>query len=134
MKHVTLCLILLLALVACPSAASAQRACDRVSFVTGVGATPVTEFVAGTGAQRVYLCGYMLTASGNAATFQLFSGSGTNCATNKTALTNVVSLPNGGNLVNRLATPTQYTPPGEAMCAEVTGTGTISATVYWAQF
>lgn len=134
MKILAAILVLAGLLFACSEPAKAQRLCDRVSFVTGVGATPVTEFVPASGQLRVYLCGYMLTATGNAATFQVFSGSGTNCATNKQAMTNVVALPNGGNLVNRLATPTQSTPQGEAMCAEVTGTGTISATVYWAQF
>jgi hypothetical protein len=114
--------------------AAAQRACDRASFVDAIGATPTAEFVPGAPGQRVYICGVVLTATGNAAGFRLVSGTGTNCATDTANMTNVYQLPNGGVLVNRIPFTGETTAIGHALCAIVTGTGTVNATVYWAQF
>lgn len=114
--------------------AHAQRACDRASFVDAIGATPATEFVAAVDGQRVYVCGVVLTATGNAAGFRLISGTGTNCGTDTANVTQLYQLPNGGSLVNRIAFVGPSTPINHALCATVVGTGTINATVYWAQF
>jgi hypothetical protein len=114
--------------------AAAQRACDRASFVDAVGATPAAEFVAAVTGQRVYICGVVLTATANAAGFRLVSGTGANCGTGQANVTNIMQLPVGGILVNRIPVTGEATEIGHALCAVVTGTGTINATVYWTQF
>lgn len=121
-------------LCAIPRPAEAQRACDRSSFIDAVGATPATEFVAGVAGQRVYVCGVVLTSTGNAAGFRLVSGTGTNCGTDTANVTQLYQLPSGGSLVNRIAFVGPPTPLDHALCATVVGAGTINATVYWTQF
>lgn len=114
--------------------AEGQRLCDHSSFIRSVGATPATEFVAGIADQRIYVCGVVLTAQGNAAAFQVVGGTGTNCGTGQKAVTNVYQLSSGGVLANRIPFTGEFTDVGQALCAVVTGSGTIDATVYWTQF
>ena len=126
----------LLALLLAPTTAAAQGPipCNQWNFIHDAGATPMTQFVMGDPLRRIGICGYTLIASGNAATFQLAYGTGTNCATGQTPLSPVIGLPNGCTLVNRNPDIVERTPPGQNLCAVATGSGTLDIIVYWAFF
>lgn len=115
----------------------AQRACDHATGTSMTGAAGPTQFVPPVAGQRVYVCGYVLTGDGQTLDFQLWSGTGTDCATDKTPVTPRIVLGSGQALVNRSAVPGERTPPGHALCAQTfagVGSATLVLIVYWAQF
>jgi hypothetical protein len=115
--------------------AHAQTSCDQFRGVTQVGPSPITERIPAVAGERVYLCGYMLIHSGGPdLDLEISTGTGTNCATNKTLLLPRLSLPGGSAVVNRNPFAGEYTPVGNAVCTETFGSGTLTAVFYWAQF
>jgi hypothetical protein len=134
MKTILL-LAALLALLGSP--ALAQRTCDQSRASITTGSMGVTEKVAAITNKRIYLCGYMiLPGTGGPYDFELSTGTGVNCAINRTIVIPRSTVPSGG-IVNR----TSYaagapTPPSQAMCLQTWGgtTGSISSVFYWAQF
>lgn len=130
-------LLLLLLLLFCAAAtpARAQLACDRFSGATQVGSSPVTERVSAISTKRIYLCGYVFIRSGGPdLDIEISTGSGVNCAINKTLLLPRFSLPGNVPLVNRNPFASEYTPVGNALCTETFGSGTFTAIFYWAQY
>jgi hypothetical protein len=132
-------LLLLVGLSLAPSSALAQAGivtCDRWSFTNIQGAAGPVEFVSAVPGQRIYICGYALTTSGNALDFQLWSGTGTNCAGNKIPMTPQISMGQNSSFVNRSPYIAETTEVGYALCAQVFGASTIKLviTVYWRQF
>jgi hypothetical protein len=126
--------VLLLLLLSMLSPAYGQVPCDRWSHAASTGALPATEIVGAVVGSRIYLCGYVLSASGNPLDFQLISGTGTACANEQTELTPRIALASGGVLVNRIvAAAGEYTPIGHSLCVQTFGTGNLAATVYWLQ-
>lgn len=128
-------LSLFLLCAAMPAAAQGLIPCTQWSFIHDAGATPATQFATAAGTTRqIGICGYMLVASGNAATFQLVYGTGTNCANGQTPLSPIIAISNSTSLVNRNPYIVENTPAGQGLCVIITGLGTIDATVYWTTF
>ena len=107
--------------------------CNR-SFQVSAGATAITQFIAAVTGQFVYVCGYDLNAGAAAGTFQLSTGTGSNCGTGTAALTPAFSLGVNGVLVSRSPYVGLSTPVSQALCYTITGTGPVNALVYWGQF
>lgn len=132
-----LALLALLMLLAGP--AEAQRTCDQYrGAITAVPVASPVERVAGIANKRIYLCGYIIMpssdAAGQAVEFELTRGTGLNCATNKNIMIPRIRVPAQG-IINRTAFATgETTAAGEAVCLQTWGTGSITSIFYWAQF
>ena len=128
--------LLILAALLCAGPAFGQAAtCDQASHRDTITALPMTELVpAGPGLERVYICGYVIMNSGQAATIQLFAGNGVNCAANQTEVTPPLIVPQNTNFVNRSPFVGERTPQSAALCWQVTGNGSVNAIIYWTQF
>jgi hypothetical protein len=128
--------VLLLALTA--SHAFAQsRPCDQWRSNTTTGASAITEKVAAVAGKRIYLCGFVLIHSGTSAdfSFQLLTGTGRDCVSNQSVLLNSIPMPPNTVIVNRIPFATgESTPPGQAVCVQTFGTGSLTTIFYWAQF
>jgi hypothetical protein len=128
------------ALLLLPGAASAQKMCDQVRTNTTTSPAPLTEKVAAVPNKRIYLCGYMIVRAGvdppGDLQFQIVSGTGRDCLSNKNIIIPQMAVPASGVLVNRIAYAAgEKTPPGHAICLQVFGNGpALISTFYWAQF
>jgi hypothetical protein len=116
----------------------AQRTCDQFrAAITAVPVTTPTERVPAIAGKRIYLCGYIImpsSAGGQLVDFELTSGTGTNCATNKVTIIPRMTVPASG-IVNRTDMASgEKSAPGAAMCLQTWGTGSITSIFYWAQF
>lgn len=119
--------------------ATAQQAgppalyCNK-TFVVSAGATATTQIVPAIPGQSVHVCGYDIDAGAAAATFQLITGTGVNCATNTVNVTPAFSLGSNGVLVSRPGNVWYSSPTNNALCYAITGTGPLQAVVSYAQF
>lgn len=133
--------ILLLAalLLMAAGPAAAQRTCDQYKgAITAVPVASPVERVPGIAGKRIYLCGYIVMpssdAAGQAVEFELTRGTGTNCAANRQVMIPRIRVPAGG-IINRTPFATgETTAAGEAVCLQTWGTGSITSIFYWAQF
>ena len=122
-----------------PGEAWAQRTCDQYrAAITSVPIAAPVERVPGVAGKRIYLCGYILMpsspAAGQSIEFELTTGTGTNCATNKTTMIPRMSVPATG-IVNRIAYASgETTAQGAAVCLQTWGSGSVTSIFYWAQF
>jgi hypothetical protein len=123
-----------------PAPASAQKMCDQVRTNITTAPAVMTEKVAAMPNKRIYLCGYMIVRAGTDPPgdlqFQIVSGTGRDCGTNRTVIIPQMAVPASGVLVNRIAYAAgEKTPPGHAICLQVFGAGpALISTFYWAQF
>src|SRR4249920_2197070 len=118
-------LLAVIALLALTSGANAQHACDRmVGFKHAIPTGPV-EIVPAVANQRVYYCGFTITAKGNTLDLILTTGTGTNCADNNTPLTPRMEFPNDFALSSRQESVGPYSESGYAMCLQTIGQGTL---------
>lgn len=131
-----LALLALLMLLAGPAAA--QRTCDqaRAAITAGTVATP-SERVAGLPNKRIYICGWIVMPvtppAAASLDFEITTGTGSNCATNKVILVPRMTVPSGG-IVNRIPYVGQKTELGAAVCLQTWGNGSVTSIFYWAQF
>jgi len=126
--------VLLLLFLSSESFAAAPCNQFRASITTG--AMGMTEKVAAIPNKRIYLCGYLIirASGGQDLEFELTSGTGVLCATNKTTIIPRMDVPIGG-IVNRIPVAAgEFTAPGHAMCLQTWGTGSVTSIFYWAQF
>jgi hypothetical protein len=118
--------------------ATAQKMCDQVRTNITTAPAAIAEKVAGIPNKRIYLCGYMILRDGPVGqdlSFEISSGSGTNCAVGKTIILPKMVIPSSGVLVNRIAYTAEKTAPGHSICLEVFGTGvSLVSSFYWTQF
>jgi hypothetical protein len=118
--------------------AAAQKMCDQVRTNTTAAPAAIAEKVAGIPNKRIYLCGYMIVRDGPVGqdlSFEVSSGTGTNCSVNKALILPKMVVPSSGVLVNRIAYTAEKTPPGHSICLEVFGSGvTLISSFYWTQF
>jgi hypothetical protein len=118
--------------------ALAQKMCDKFRSSTTTGAQAITEKVPAVAGKRIYICGWVLIAnSSQPLSFDLLTGTGTNCATNQTELLNNITMPPNSIMVNRIPYASgESTPPGQAVCLRTTGgaQATVSSIWYYAQF
>jgi hypothetical protein len=132
-------ILALLALTASLELAWAQQVgppplyCNK-SFAVGSGATSITQAVAGVTGQSIHICGYDINAGAAAGTFQLTTGTGTNCNANVTQVTPVFALGINGVLVSRNGFVWFSSIPGAQLCFTITGTGPIQAVVSYGQY
>lgn len=63
-----------------------QAACNQLVFQSASVAT-IATILSGVAGKIIYICGWDVTASAAGGTFQLSSGTGTNCATTNTNIT-----------------------------------------------
>lgn len=130
-------LLALLMLLAGPAAA--QRTCDHYrSAITAAPVASPVEQVPGLAGKRTYLCGYIIMpstdAAGQSVEFELTTGTGLNCATNRQVMIPRMRVPSGG-IVNRTTFASgEVTGQGEAVCLQTWGSGSITSVFYWAQF
>ena len=144
MRKVSLCLLcvsLALAGLVYPRDAPAQQTgateviCNK-QFIVSAGATALTQVVAAQAGVGISVCGYTFNAGAAAATVQIMSGTGTNCATNQIAITPVFSLGINGSLSfapGRAFISTPAATPGYALCYVITGTGPMAIAVQYFQ-
>jgi len=132
MKPFGLAIIVLLALM---SGANAQaHVCDKMATFSHAVPTGPVELVPAVPNQRVYYCGFTITAKGNTLDLILSTGTGTNCATNNTPLTPQMVFPNDFALSSRQDSVGPYAEPGYALCLQTFGQGTLGGIIYFAQF
>lgn len=117
-------------------AAFAQKTCDQFRSNITTASMSRTEKVAAIPNKRIYLCGYVIVrASGSAdLEFELSTGTGRDCVTNNVLIIPRMDVPANG-LVNRIPYAAgEVTPPGNAMCLQTWGAGSVTSIFYWAQF
>src|SRR6516165_3671987 len=95
------------------------------SFVVSAGATAMTQVVAPVAGRAIHICGFDVNAGAAAGTFQLSTGTGTNCGTNTVNITPAFSLGINGVLSSRNTTVWFSSPQGNALCYVITGTGPV---------
>jgi hypothetical protein len=110
-----------------------QTYCEQ-SFTVTAGATSITEFVPASTGKRIVVCGYAVGAGAAGATFQLSYGTGINCNVGTTVLPAPWAVGIGGELINRGTSLGEVTPVSQALCYAITGTGPVTAVVYWDQY
>jgi len=132
-------LVALLALLSLAGPAFSQAVgppalfCNK-SFTVSAGATAITQVVAAASGSAVHICGYDINAGAAAGTFQLSTGTGTNCGTGTVNITPAFSLGINGVLVSRPGAVWYSSPSGNALCYTITGTGPINAVVLYGQY
>jgi hypothetical protein len=129
-------LLLPLALPTAPDQAQAQSVAvscinNYVATLTAVSSTQVVPAIDG---KSVGLCGWALDAGSAPPTVQLVYGTGVNCGTGTTPFSISVTLANNGFFLDHQQGVYVQTPPGQALCVSVTGTGSIGVGIYWAQY
>src|SRR5262245_13226578 len=121
-----------------PTKAPAQQTgateviCNK-QFIVSAGATALTQVVAPVSGVPVSVCGYTFNAGAAAATVQIVSGTGTNCATGQVAITPVFSLGINGSLSFAPGRAFFSTASGAALCSVITGTGPMAIAVQYLQ-
>jgi len=110
-----------------------QTFCSQ-SFTVTAGATSITQFVRASVGKRIVVCGYAVGAGAAAATFQLSYGTGVNCNVGMTVLPAPWAIGIGGELINRGTGVGKVTPVNQALCYAITGTGVLTAVVYFDQY
>lgn len=98
-----------------------------------VGVTGVTQIVAAVAGQRVFTCGWHVTNTASAGTFQISMGTGSNCGTNNVVLTPVLNVSNTAPSTDHIDFVIFQTGQGQALCFNPS-VATIAALVYAAQF
>lgn len=123
-----------------PGEAWAQRACSQFkAAITSVPVAAPVQRVAGIPGKRIYLCGWVLvptppSSGSNQVEFEITTGTGTDCATNRTTLIPRMFVPAGG-LINRNPYASgETTAQGGAVCLQTWGTGSVTSIFYWDQF
>ena len=137
MKKVLLALCALLALGAEAQAQQIGPApvyCNKFFTINAAAATSILQIVAPVGNQTIYVCGLTLNAGAAAATFSLTAGTGANCNTSPLIMFPTVQLGINGVLDSRSPVIGSTSDPGDALCYTITGTGPLSAVVYYGQF
>ena len=97
---------------------------QATNFANGsASSSTTTQVIAGSGSLTIYLVNYAFqvdAGAGSAATFQIVSGAGTNCATSQKALTTVWNLtPNNGAARGSIGVLNQSN-PGDELCVKTT--------------
>ena len=110
-----------------------QTFCSQ-SFSVTAGATSIRQFVPASTGKRIVVCGYAVGAGAAAATFQLSYGTGVNCNVGTTVLPAPWALGIGGELINRGTSVGPVSPVSQALCYAITGTGVLTAVVYYDQY
>jgi hypothetical protein len=110
-----------------------QTFCEQ-SFTVSAGVTSTTEFVPASTGKRIVVCGYEVGAGAAGATFQLSYGTGINCNVGTTVLPAPWAIGIGGELINRGTGVGKVTPVNQALCYAITGTGLLTAVVYYDQY
>jgi hypothetical protein len=93
---------------------------DKNSVAVNIGAATTLELISLTAGQRIYPCGYIVTA-GAAGTFQLVTGTGTNCAVGQTPLTGAFTTLTGTPLPYIGGMMVLKVPVSQAVCGITTG-------------
>jgi hypothetical protein len=104
------------------------------SFTLTAGATSITEFVPASTDKRIVVCGYKVEAAAAGVTFQLSYGTGVNCNVGTTVLPAPWPVAIGGELINEGTGVGKVTPVNQALCYAITGTGLLTAVVYYDQY
>jgi hypothetical protein len=107
--------------------------CNK-SFQVSQGAVALTRIVQGTPTTVISLCGWDVNAGAAAGTWQLQSGTGTNCGTGTTVITPVYSLGINGVQVDHPTYASISLPQGNDLCLVTTGTGPTALLLYYGQF
>jgi hypothetical protein len=110
-----------------------QTYCER-SFTVTARATSITEFVRASTGKRIVVCGYVFEAGAAGVTFQLSYGTKVNCNVGTTVLPGPWALGINGELTNRGTSVGEVTPVSQALCYAITGTGLLTAVVYFDQY
>jgi hypothetical protein len=134
MRRLMLPLALLLLLW--PTTARAQtRPCDQIYVFQHTVPTGPVEAVPGVPNQRIYPCGFVLTAKGNSLDFRLFAAQpGSSCLAESEAFSPQMSLPASPELVTRVENVGPSTEVGFSLCVRTYGSGALTGAIYFAQF
>ena len=110
--------------------------CSQWSFGETTAVTPITQIVPAISNASVHICGLVFFATSANADITLYSGTGTNCATNQQALTPTLTVGPNGPLVLFNQSPIMKTDPGTALCGsyDSKNTGTLDWMIFWAQY
>ena len=110
-----------------------QTFCSQ-SFSVTAGATSIRQFVPASTGKRIVVCGYAVGAGAAEATFQLSFGTGVNCNVGTTVLPAPWPIAIDGQVVNRGTGVGKVSPVNQALCYAITGTGPLTAVVYYDQY
>ena len=114
--------------------AGAQQILCAKSLQFSLAATALTQIVAGNTGQAIHVCSVVMNAGAAAATYQLSTGTGTNCGTGTVAMTPAFSLGINGVLAFNNTVAWFSTPLGNSLCHTSTGTGPMNVLVLYHQF
>ena len=137
MRKLWLALILALCLGHAPARAQGiigppnQIGCN-LGVQVAIGTMGVTQVLALITGQRIYICGWQFTNTAATGTFQLSTGTGSNCGTGNTVLTPVLSV-GVSPTTDRGQNAILQTPISQALCANPSVT-TVSGMIWAAQF
>jgi len=132
--HIPLALLVLLLALESAYAQAPAIYCNNQYATSGLsGPVAQTKIVSGAPGKIVSVCGWNIANTGGAAvtiTFQ--GGSGTNCGTATAASGLGVTVANGQQNIDHLASSIASLITGHDLCWTITGTGTVNATIYFA--
>jgi hypothetical protein len=109
------------------------------TFQVSQGAVALTRIVTGVSGQVISICGWDVNAGAAAGTWQLESGTGTNCGTGTTVITPAYALGINGVQVDHptyasISLPQLTGGVTTDLCLVTTGTGPIQFLLYYGQF
>jgi hypothetical protein len=135
-KLVLASLLFLLALAASAHAQGVQVACNKtIAYSDITGPLPAQTLIPPVANQVIHFCGWNISNTGGASSSISFdSGTGTDCATGKASANIGITVANGQTNIDHTGAAWVLLPRGNGLCWTITGTGTLNATFYYAQF
>jgi len=107
--------------------------CNQLAFQTASSSALLT-LISGISGRVIYVCGWHVTNSAGAAqTFQLFTGTGTNCATASTALTPAYNVINSAPATDHVEFASISLAPGNNLCIQ-SSANSLQPGVWFSQY
>lgn len=104
------------------------------TFQVTQGAVALTKIISNVPGKTIYVCGWDFDNQSAAQTIQFEYGTGTNCGSGTTALTQVFTVPANSFYVDHIPYASMAVPQGNDVCLVTTGTSTTAIILFYGQF
>ncbi len=109
-----------------------QVMCNQLVFQT-VSSIALATILAGVAGKTIFVCGWHVTNNTTAATFQLSSGTGTNCATTNTNITPAFSVTSNAPATDHVEFATLSLAQGNSLCI-ISSAATLQPAIWVGQY
>lgn len=133
LRLVVISALLALSIMVVPHRVQADPvACNSV-YNAGASSSTTSQQVAAVAGKTIYVCAFVMTAA-SASTAQFVYGTGSNCGTGQTSLTNAMNIAAGGAVSIGSGSGVLFqVPAGQALCLAA-GTANVTGFITYAQF